>query len=120
MLLAAVLGWLDREHRDEIAFLREENRTLKSQLCGRRLRLDDAQRRRLAVLGRRLGRGVLREVATLVTPETILRWHRELVARKWTYVRRRLGGLERSLRFASWFGWRRRIRTGAKPLFRGR
>ena len=43
MLLAAVLGWLDREHRDEIAFLREENRTLKSQLCGRRLRLDDAR-----------------------------------------------------------------------------
>jgi putative transposase len=91
MLLAAVLGWLDREHRDVIAFLREENRTLKSQLCGRRLRLDDAQRRRLAVLGRRLGRGVLREVATLVTPDTILRWHRDLVARKWTYVRRRPG-----------------------------
>ena len=91
MLLAAVLGWFEREQLDVIAFLREENRVLKSQLAGRRLRLDDAQRRRLAVLGRRLGRGVLREVATLVTPETILRWHRELVARKWTYVRRRPG-----------------------------
>jgi hypothetical protein len=95
MLLAAVLGWLDREHRDEIAFLREENRMLKSQLCGRRLRFDDAQRRRLAVLGQRLGRGVLREVATLVTPDTILRWHRDLVARKWTYVRRRPKGSDR-------------------------
>ena len=68
MLLAAVLGWFEREQLDVIAFLREENRVLKSQLAGRRLRLDDAQRRRLAVLRRRLERGVLREVATLVTP----------------------------------------------------
>jgi hypothetical protein len=37
------------------------------------------------VLGERLGRQVLAEVASLVTPETILRWHRELIARKWTY-----------------------------------
>jgi hypothetical protein len=51
----------------------------------RRLRLDDDQRRRLAVLGQRLGRGLLREFATLVKPDTILRWHRELVARKWEH-----------------------------------
>jgi hypothetical protein len=89
MLLAAMLGWLEREQRDVIAFLREENRTLKAQLAGRRLRLNDEQRRRLAVLGQRLGRTVLREVATLVTPDTILRWHRELIARKWTCGRRR-------------------------------
>jgi transposase InsO family protein len=91
MLLIAMLGWLEREQRDVIAFLREENRALKAQLNGRRLRLNDVQRRRLAVLGQRLGRGVLRELATLVTPDTILRWHRELIARKWTYVRRRPG-----------------------------
>jgi putative transposase len=91
MLLAALLGWLEREQRDAIAFLREEDRALKAQLGSRRLRLNDDQRRRLAVLGRRLGRGVLREVATLVTPDTILRWHRELIARKWTYARRRPG-----------------------------
>jgi transposase InsO family protein len=91
MLLAALLGWLEREQRDVIAFLREENRTLKAQLAGRRLRLTDVQRRRLAVLGQRLGRAVLRDVTTLVTPDTILRWHRELIARKWTYVRRRPG-----------------------------
>jgi hypothetical protein len=53
-----------------IAFLREENRALRAQLAGRRLRLSDARRRRLAVLGQRLGHAVLREVATLVTPET--------------------------------------------------
>ena len=100
MLLAALLGWLDREQRDAIAFLREENRALKVQLGGRRLRLDDDQRRRLAVLGQRLGRGLLREVATLVTPDTILRWHRELVARKWTYARHRPGrpGVLRDIR----------------------
>src|SRR6185503_17518087 len=91
MILAALLGWLEREQRDVIAFLREENRTLKAQLSGRRLQLSDEQRRRLAVLGQRLGRAVLREVATLVTPDTILRWHRELIARKWTYARRRPG-----------------------------
>jgi hypothetical protein len=91
MLLVALLGSLEREQRDVIAFLRGENRVLKAQLTGRRLRLNDAQRRRLAVLGQRLGRGVLREVATFVTPDTILRWHRELIARKWTYARRRPG-----------------------------
>jgi hypothetical protein len=91
MMLAAMMGWLEREQRDAVAFLREENRVLKAQLGRRRLRLDDEQRRRLAVLGDRLGRRVLRECATLVTPDTILRWHRELVAQKWTYPRCRTG-----------------------------
>jgi putative transposase len=91
MLLAALLGWLDREQCDVIAFLREENRVLKAQLGSRRLRLHDDQRRRLAVLGQRLRRRMLRQVATLVTPDTILRWHRELIARKWTYARQRPG-----------------------------
>src|SRR5687768_14206594 len=70
---------------------REENRVLKARLEGRRLRLDDHERRRLAELGHRLGRRLLAHVATIVTPDTILRWHRELVARKWTYVGARGG-----------------------------
>ena len=70
MLLAALLGWLEREQRDVIAFLREENRVLKTQLAGRRPRFTNPQRRRLAQLGQRLGRAVLRDVATLVTPDT--------------------------------------------------
>src|SRR5438105_3348027 len=77
-MLAALLGWLEREQRDIIRFLREENRALKAQLHGKRLRLSDRQRRRLAVIGHELGRATLRRVATIVTPDTILRWHREL------------------------------------------
>jgi transposase InsO family protein len=85
LLIAALSGWLHREQADVIAFLQEENRVLKARLVGQRLRFDDDDRRRLAVLGHRLGRRLLAQVATLVTPDTILRWHRELVARKWTY-----------------------------------
>jgi hypothetical protein len=80
-----------REQRNVIEFLREENRVLRRQLRGRRLQLCDDERRRLAALGERLGRRVLAEVTSLVTPETILRWHRNLIARKWTYRARRLG-----------------------------
>jgi hypothetical protein len=48
-------------------------------------------RRRLAAKGRLLGRRVLQQVATLVTPDTILRWHRHLIARKWTFTPKRPG-----------------------------
>jgi hypothetical protein len=91
LLVTALFGWLERQQRDVIEFLREENRVLKRQLHGRRLQLCDDERRRLAVLGERLGRRVLAEVTSLVMPETILRWHRELIARKWTYGSPRRG-----------------------------
>ena len=89
LLIAVLGGWLQREQADVVAFLREENRLLKAKLAGRRLRFDDGERRCLAELGHRLGRSLLAQVATIVTPEKILRWHRELVARKWTYRARR-------------------------------
>ena len=57
-------------------------------LEGRRLRLSDDQRRRLAVKGKAVGRRVLGKIASLVTPETILAWHRRLVAQKWTYPKK--------------------------------
>jgi putative transposase len=91
LIVAALLGWFTREQRQVIEFLREENRVLKAQLHGRRLRLADDERRRLAVLGQRLGRRLLAAVTTIVTPDTILRWHRELIARKWTYAKRQPG-----------------------------
>ena len=99
-VVAMLCGWLQREQEDVIAFLREENRVLKARLEGRRLRLDDDERRRLAALGHRLGRRLLADVATIVTPDTILRWHRELVARKWTYIggRGRPSGLQARIR----------------------
>src|SRR5580765_5048157 len=91
IVLVALAGWVNRHQLEVIEYLREENRVLKEHLDGRRLRLTDVQRRRLAVHGHRLGRNVLREVATLVTPDTILRWHRQLIARKWTAERRGVG-----------------------------
>jgi Integrase core domain len=90
-IVAALFGWLQQEQHEVIEFLREENRVLKAQLHGRRLRLNDDDRRRLAVIGQRLGRRILTEVATIVTPDTILRWHRELIVRKWTSARPRPG-----------------------------
>src|SRR5438105_14808805 len=86
MALGVLTGWLDRRERDAVAYLIEENRLLRRQLGGRRLRLTNDDRRRLAVRAYRLGRHALREIATLVTPDTLLRWHRQLVARKWTYA----------------------------------
>ena len=66
-----------------IDYLREENRVLREQLGDRRLLLDDHQRRRLAAKTKVLGRRVLTQIATIVTPETLLAWHRELVAQKY-------------------------------------
>ena len=70
-----------------MAYLIEENRILRRQIGRRRLRLTDNEPRRLAVRAYRLGRAALHDVATLVTPDTLLRWHRQLVARKWTNTR---------------------------------
>jgi len=88
LLLLALTGWLERRERDAIAYLIEENRLLRRQLGDRRLRLTDADRRQLAALAHRLGRRLLRDVATVATPDTLLRWHRQLIARKWTAARR--------------------------------
>lgn len=100
LLLVALAGWVNRHQLEVIAYLREENRVLKEQLGGRHPRLTDPQRRRLAATGYRLGRQALTDVATIVTPDTILRWHRQLIARKWTTVRRRVGrpGVLREIR----------------------
>lgn len=72
-----------------IDYLREENRVLREQLKGKRIRFTDAQRRRLAAKGKVLGRRLLGEVATVVTPETILAWHRRLIAKHWDHSKKR-------------------------------
>ena len=90
-LFFTLAAWLHQRDADAIAYLLEENRALRAQIGRRPLRLNDDQRRRLAMLGHRLGRARLRRLASLVTPDTILRWHRRLVARKWTYPRHSRG-----------------------------
>jgi putative transposase len=89
LLLVTLVGWANRHQQQVIEYLVEENRVLKEQLKGRRARLTDDQRRRLAAKGQRPGRRLLRQVATIVTPDTILRWHRRLIAQKWTFARKR-------------------------------
>ncbi len=79
-----------------IEYLKEENTVLREQLGGRRLRLTDAQRHRLAVRGKAIGRKALKEVACLVTPDTILRWYRRLVAKKYDGSKRRGPGRPRT------------------------
>lgn len=82
-MLIAIAGWLNREQQQVVAYLQEENRVLREHLGGKQLRFTDAQRRRLAAKAKVLGRKALGEVATLVAPDTLLRWHRSLIARKY-------------------------------------
>ena len=88
VVFTLLTNWLNRQERDVLRYLLEENRVPRRQLSGRRLRLTDDDRRRLAVRVYRVGRGRQREFATVVTPDTLLRWYRQLAARKWTYARR--------------------------------
>ena len=82
-LLIAVAGWMNHHQLQMIDYLREENRVLRELLAGSRLRLNDGQRRRLAARAKGLGRKILAELATIVTPETLLAWHRKLIAEKY-------------------------------------
>jgi putative transposase len=89
VLIATVAGWLQRHQQQVIAYLLAENRVLKAQLGGRRLRLTDTERRRLATLAHPLGRTPLQEVATIATPDTLLRWYKRLIAQKFDGSKRR-------------------------------
>ena len=95
-MLIAVSGWMNQHQLLVIDYLREENRVLREQLGGRRVRFDDNQRRRLAVKAKELERKVLAEVATIVTPETLLAWHRRLVAQKYDGTAHRSPGRPRT------------------------
>ena len=80
---------------------------LRERLGGKRLLLTDAQRRRLAAKAKKIGRKGLFEISTLVTPDTLLRWYRRLIAKKYDSSGKRrkvgrvfenaLGGLDRMI-----------------------
>ncbi len=99
-LLICLAGWLNQHERAINEYLRAENRIFREQLGRKRLRLTDDQRRRLAVLGKTLGRKALQEWGSIVTPDTIMRWYRKLIAMKWDYSARRGQGC----------GWRSGLR----------
>src|SRR5665213_3588706 len=78
---------MNRHQQAVIEYLQEENRVLLEQLGGKPRRFTEAQRIRLARKAKLVGRRRLGQLATLVTSDTLLRWFRVLVAKKWTFVR---------------------------------
>jgi putative transposase len=94
-LLLTVAGWMGRDRQAVIEYLIAQNAVLREQLAGKRIRFTDPQRRRLATAAKKLGRKGLAQLDTLVTPQTLLRWYRQLVAQKYDGSARRGPGRPR-------------------------
>jgi len=82
---------LNRELQQQLAYARLELAVVQEMLGTNRLRFTDDQRRRLAAQAKQVGRKGLLAVGSLVTPDTLMRWHRELIAQKWNYARKTPG-----------------------------
>jgi hypothetical protein len=82
-LVMTLVGWVNRNQQDVIEYLREENRILREHHSNKRLRFTDSRRRRLARRAKKLSRKALLNLETVVTPATLLRWYRTLIARKY-------------------------------------
>src|SRR6516162_2902359 len=82
-LVVSMAGWLNQKQQQVIDYLVEENRVLQEQIGCRSGRFNDDQRRRLAAKAKKLSRKILAQVATIVTPQTLLAWHRKLIAQKY-------------------------------------
>jgi len=95
-LLVLLAGWVNRHQDAVIEYLKEENRILRELHDKKRLLFTDEQRQRLAVKGKALGRKVLGDIGSLVTPNTILRWYRTLIAKKYDGSKRRGPGRPRT------------------------
>jgi len=91
-LVLTVAGWLNRRQLAAIDYLRAENRVLREQLGDKRPRFTDAQRRLLADRAKALGRAGLAAIASIATPDTILRWYRDLIAAKYDGSKERTAG----------------------------
>ena len=95
LLLVCLAGWLNQHQQDVIDYLLEENRVFREQLGGKRLRFNDDQRRRLALKAKKLGWRLLHDLTTIVTPGTLLAWHRRLIAQKYDGSKQRGPGRPR-------------------------
>jgi hypothetical protein len=95
MLLVMMAGWLNRHQQDVIEYVKEENKILREKLGNKRILLNDRQKMRLSRLGKRLGRKVLEDACCIFSPDTILRWHRSLVAKKYDGSKNRKPGRKR-------------------------
>src|SRR6267378_3459703 len=82
-LIVSIAGWMNQHQHRVIEYLIEENRVFREQMGNRRVRFSDDQRRRLAAKAKKLGRKLLAEITTIVTPATLLAWHRKLIAQKY-------------------------------------
>jgi putative transposase len=96
LLSASIACWLERQAAARIEYLKAENRALRVRLGRRRIVFTDAERRTLATLATEVGRKARSSLDPIVTRATLLRWHRELVAQKWTFLERRRPGRPRT------------------------
>ena len=79
VMIAMIAGWINRHQQHVVTYLKEENRVLKSRLPRGKLRLSDTERRRLAKLAHPLSRKELKELVTIVTPDTLMRCYKRLI-----------------------------------------
>ena len=92
LLMLMFAGRVNRSQQDVIEYLQAENRVLREQIGGKRFSFSDGQRRRLAIKAKVIGRKGLRAIGAIVTPDTLLRWYRQLIAKKYDGSAARKGG----------------------------
>jgi putative transposase len=93
LILVSLAGWMNRQQQHVIEYLLEEVRVLKEQQGSRRPKFTDEQRRCLAGKAKLIRYGRLKEIVGLVTPQTLLAWHRKFIAKKYdsSGVRQKVG-----------------------------
>ena len=82
-IILLIAGWINRLQVAQIEYLKEEVRVLREHIPDKRIKFTDAQRRRLARKAKAVGRNGLKDLSGIATPDTLLRWFRQLVARKY-------------------------------------
>ncbi|MBI9018831.1 MAG: hypothetical protein JEZ07_16385 [Phycisphaerae bacterium] len=92
VLLLMLAGWINRQQQDVIEYLKTENKVLRETIGKKKIILNDARRRRLTVAAKKIGRKALAEVCGLFTPNTLLGWHRKLIAKKYDGSKQRKPG----------------------------